>query len=76
MENEFSLIYSSRRTRGPLFSHIQEKISSAYNIDTFYTNDEGYLITPEALVYGTGYYLIEVATLQSYVLEALPFTLM
>lgn len=41
-------------------------------IDTFYTNDEGYLITPEALVYGTGYYLIEVAAPQGYVLDSTP----
>ena len=26
-------------------------------IDTFYTNDEGWLITPEKLEYGTGYSL-------------------
>lgn len=29
-------------------------------IDTFYTNDEGYLITPEKLEYGSGYSLVEV----------------
>lgn len=29
-------------------------------IDTFYTNAEGYLITPEPLEYGTGFSLVEV----------------
>lgn len=29
-------------------------------IDTFYTNDEGFLVTPETLEYGTGYSLVEV----------------
>ena len=28
-------------------------------IDTFYTNEDGYLITPETLGYGKGYYLVE-----------------
>ena len=31
------------------------------SIDTFYTNAEGCLITPEALEFGTGYSLVEVA---------------
>lgn len=39
-------------------------------IDTFYTNDEGYLITPEALKFGRGYYLVEVAAPQGYVLDS------
>ena len=30
-------------------------------LDTFCTNSEGYLITPETLEYGTGYSLVEVA---------------
>ncbi len=30
-------------------------------IDTFYTNSDGYLITPEKLEYGTGYSLVEVS---------------
>ena len=30
-------------------------------IDTFYTNEDGYLITPESLGYGKGYYLVEVS---------------
>ena len=41
-------------------------------IDTFYTNDKGYLITPESLEYGTGYYLIEVAAPHGYVLNTDP----
>lgn len=41
-------------------------------IDTFYTNDKGYLITPESLEYGTGYYLVEVAAPHGYVLNSDP----
>ncbi len=41
-------------------------------IDTFYTNDEGYLITPEKLEYGTGYKLIEVSAPYGYVLSSEP----
>ena len=41
-------------------------------IDTFYTNSEGYLITPEPLEYGTGYYLVEVAAPFGYVLDSTP----
>ena len=41
-------------------------------IDTFYTNDEGYLITPERLEYGTGYSLVEVSAPYSYVLNTEP----
>lgn len=41
-------------------------------IDTFYTNDKGYLITPESLEYGTGYYLIEVTAPHGYVLNSVP----
>ena len=29
-------------------------------IDTFYTNAEGYLITPEVLPFGKGYSIVEV----------------
>lgn len=38
-------------------------------IDTLYTNDKGYLITPESLEYGTGYYLVEVTAPHGYVLN-------
>ena len=41
-------------------------------IDTFYTNDEGYLITPEKLEYGTGYSLVEVFAPYGYVLNSEP----
>lgn len=44
-------------------------------IDTFYTNNEGYLITPEKLEYGS-YYLVERSAPYGYVLndEPIPFT--
>lgn len=41
-------------------------------IDTFYTNDEGYLITPETLEYGSGYSLVEVSAPYGYVLNSDP----
>jgi len=41
-------------------------------IDTFYTSEEGYLITPESLEYGEGYYLIEVQAPVGYVLDTTP----
>ena len=41
-------------------------------IDTFYTNDEGWLLTPETLEYGTGYSLVEVQAPYGYVLNAEP----
>lgn len=41
-------------------------------IDTFYTNDEGYLITPERLEYGMGYSLVEVSAPYGYVLNPEP----
>ena len=41
-------------------------------IDTFYTNDEGYLVTPEKLEYGTGYSMIEVQAPYGYVLNTEP----
>lgn len=41
-------------------------------IDTFYTNDEGFLITPESLEYGTGYSLVEVSAPYGYVLNTEP----
>lgn len=39
-------------------------------VDTFYTNDEGMLITPEKLEYGTGYSLVEVSAPYGYVLSS------
>ena len=42
------------------------------SIDTFYTNSEGYLITPEKLEYGTGYSLVEVSAPYGYTLSGEP----
>ena len=42
------------------------------SIDTFYTNSEGYLITPEKLEYGTGYSLVEVSAPYGYPLNSEP----
>lgn len=39
-------------------------------IDTFYTNDEGTLITPEKLEYGSGYSLVEVFAPYGYTLNS------
>lgn len=47
---------------------------SNLTIDTFYTNSEGYLITPEMLVYDKGYKLVEVQTPYGYVLDSTPVT--
>ena len=41
-------------------------------IDTFYTNEEGYLITPETLPYGKGYSVVEVQAPEGYVLDSTP----
>lgn len=41
-------------------------------IDTFYTNSEGYLITPEKLEYGKGYSLVEVSAPCGYTLNSEP----
>lgn len=41
-------------------------------IDTFYTNSDGYLITPEMLEYGTGYSLVEVSAPYGYKLNSEP----
>lgn len=41
-------------------------------IDTFYTNEDGYLITPESLEYGTGYALVEVKAPYGYVINSEP----
>ena len=39
-------------------------------IDTFYTNSDGYLITPETLPYGKGYSVVEVQAPYGYVLDS------
>jgi LPXTG-motif cell wall-anchored protein len=55
-----------------------KKVSMKYTyptvtkIDTFYTNEEGYLITPETLPYGKGYSLVEVQAPYGYVLDSTP----
>lgn len=41
-------------------------------IDTFYTNAEGYLITPEVLPFGKGYSIVEVKAPYGYVLNSDP----
>lgn len=41
-------------------------------IDTFYTNEEGYLITPEVLPFGKGYSIAEVKAPYGYVLNSDP----
>ena len=41
-------------------------------IDTFYTDANGSLVTPEKLPYGTGYYLVEVEAPFGYVLDETP----
>lgn len=41
-------------------------------IDTFYTNSDGYLITPESLPYGKGYSVVEVQAPYGYVLDSTP----
>ena len=41
-------------------------------IDTFYTNSDGYLITPETLPYGKGYSVVEVQTPYGYLLDSTP----
>lgn len=47
---------------------------SNLTIDTFYTNSDGYLITPEMLVYDKGYKLVEVQAPHGYVLDSTPIT--
>ena len=41
-------------------------------IATFYTNSEGYLITPESLPYGKGYSVVEVQAPYGYILDSTP----
>lgn len=41
-------------------------------IDTFYTNSDGYLITPETLPYGKGYSVVEVQAPYGYLLDSTP----
>ena len=41
-------------------------------IDTFYTNSDGYLITPETLPYGKGYSVVEVQVPYGYIIDSTP----
>lgn len=41
-------------------------------IDTFYTNSEGYLITPESMPYSKGYSVVEVQAPYGYILDSTP----
>lgn len=41
-------------------------------IDTFYTNEDGYLVSPEKLPYGKGYSIVEVQAPYGYVLDSTP----
>lgn len=41
-------------------------------IDTFYTNIDGFLITPETLPYGKGYSVVEVLAPYGYILDSTP----
>lgn len=41
-------------------------------IDVFYTNADGYLVTPEKLPYGKGYSLVEIGAPYGYVLNGEP----
>ena len=41
-------------------------------IDTFYTNSDGYLITPETLPYSKGYSVVEVQAPYGYILDSTP----
>ena len=41
-------------------------------IDTFNTNSDGYLVTPETLPYGNGYSIVEVQAPYGYVLDSTP----
>ncbi len=45
---------------------------TATTVDTFYTDDNGQLITPETLEYGLGYSIVEVQAPYGYVLDSTP----
>ena len=61
-----------------LYTPEGEQITMTYTypqvteVSIFYTNDEGFLITPEPLEYGKGYYLVEVSAPENYVLDPTP----
>ena len=61
-----------------IFDPSGKKVSQTFTypkpttIDTFYTNSEGYLVTPEKLDFGSGYKLVEVQAPYGYVLDSTP----
>lgn len=61
-----------------IFAPNRNKVTMKYTypnfteIDTFYTNSDGYLITPETLPYGKGYSVVEVQAPYGYVLDSTP----
>lgn len=61
-----------------IFASDRNKVTMKYTypnvteIDTFYTNSDGYLITPETLPYGKGYSVVEVQAPYGYVLDSTP----
>lgn len=61
-----------------IFAPDRNKVTMKYTypnfteIDTFYTNSDGYLITPETLPYGKEYSVVEVQAPYGYVLDSTP----
>lgn len=61
-----------------IFAPDRNKVTMKYTyptvteIDTFYTNSDGYLITPETLPYGKGYSVVEVQAPYGYILDSTP----
>ncbi|MBQ5324795.1 MAG: TonB-dependent receptor, partial [Oscillospiraceae bacterium] len=69
--NTIPLAGSAFRLYGPDGNKIEMTYTypEVTTIDTFYTNEDGYLITPESLPYGTGYSIHEVQAPYGYVLN-------
>ena len=61
-------IYDSNRNKVTM-KYTYPKVTT---IDTFYTNSDGYLITPETLPYGKGYSVVEVQAPYGYTLDSTP----
>ena len=61
-----------------IFAPDRNKVTMKYTypnfteIDTFYTNSDGYLITPESLPYSKGYSVVEVQAPYGYILDSTP----
>lgn len=61
-----------------IFAPDRNKVTMKYTypnfteIDTFYTNSDGYLITPETLPYSKGYSVVEVQAPYGYILDSTP----